>query len=241
MYVSPSPFLLPPPPPAPPPPFPAALRGISNFARSHCAIWGFSHCSPTLLCRAVLPARPVCSCILTHDSSAKQSALPTDGHHRTHETRQRVKQRQRHSQPGAGCCGGRRRISGASVDGALLRQVHVDRSDTHIISAIINVAQDLEEPWPLEIVGHSMQRSLVPPAAAAAPPCVAALHPTPTLTPTPTPTPIPIITLTPTLTPTPTPLVGPLLVQAVVSMCASEPGRRLALRSGSWRAGECGA
>lgn len=55
--------------------------------------------------------------------------------------------------------------------GTLVRQVHVDRSDTHIISAIINVAQDLEEPWPLEIVGHSMQRSLVPlPPPAASPP-----------------------------------------------------------------------
>eukprot|EP00208_Stichococcus_sp_RCC1054_P007059 CAMPEP_0206137300 /NCGR_PEP_ID=MMETSP1473-20131121/2453_1 /ASSEMBLY_ACC=CAM_ASM_001109 /TAXON_ID=1461547 /ORGANISM="Stichococcus sp, Strain RCC1054" /LENGTH=534 /DNA_ID=CAMNT_0053530323 /DNA_START=367 /DNA_END=1971 /DNA_ORIENTATION=+ len=42
------------------------------------------------------------------------------------------------------------------TEGSVL-QDHVDRSDTHIISAIINVAQDLDEPWPLEIVGHSMQ------------------------------------------------------------------------------------
>ncbi len=34
-------------------------------------------------------------------------------------------------------------------------QDHADKPDTHIISAIINVAQDLEEPWPLEIFGHS--------------------------------------------------------------------------------------
>mmetsp|Transcript_16609 Transcript_16609/g.49689 ORF Transcript_16609/g.49689 Transcript_16609/m.49689 type:complete len:656 (+) Transcript_16609:522-2489(+) len=32
---------------------------------------------------------------------------------------------------------------------------HVDKPQTHIISAIINVAQELEEPWPLEIFGHS--------------------------------------------------------------------------------------
>mmetsp|Transcript_3198 Transcript_3198/g.9260 ORF Transcript_3198/g.9260 Transcript_3198/m.9260 type:complete len:542 (-) Transcript_3198:1506-3131(-) len=38
---------------------------------------------------------------------------------------------------------------------------HVDRPDTHIISAIINVAQDVDEPWPLEIIGHSMKVSHV--------------------------------------------------------------------------------
>lgn len=44
--------------------------------------------------------------------------------------------------------------------GAIL-QNHVDRSDTHIISAIVNVAQDVTKPWPLEIVGHDMIRTQV--------------------------------------------------------------------------------
>ena len=34
------------------------------------------------------------------------------------------------------------------------QQDHADRADTHIISAIINVDQDLDEPWPLDIIGH---------------------------------------------------------------------------------------
>jgi prolyl 4-hydroxylase len=37
--------------------------------------------------------------------------------------------------------------------GAVLNN-HVDRVSTHAISVIINVAQDVEEPWPLEIVDH---------------------------------------------------------------------------------------
>lgn len=33
-------------------------------------------------------------------------------------------------------------------------QVHADKHDTHIVSAIINVAQEVDEPWPLELFGH---------------------------------------------------------------------------------------
>ena len=34
---------------------------------------------------------------------------------------------------------------------------HTDISKTHIISAIINVDQDIDEPWPLQILDHSGQ------------------------------------------------------------------------------------
>ncbi|CAM9397270.1 unnamed protein product [Chrysoparadoxa australica] len=37
--------------------------------------------------------------------------------------------------------------------GAILAN-HVDRIDTHIISAIVNVDQEVEEPWPLYVKGH---------------------------------------------------------------------------------------
>ena len=31
---------------------------------------------------------------------------------------------------------------------------HADRSETHVVSAILHVAHDLDEPWPLEIEDH---------------------------------------------------------------------------------------
>ena len=38
------------------------------------------------------------------------------------------------------------------IEGAILA-THVDRLPL-VISAIINVAQDVDEPWPLEVYGH---------------------------------------------------------------------------------------
>lgn len=38
--------------------------------------------------------------------------------------------------------------------------MHCDRPDTHIISAIINVQQDVEAPWPLQIKDHLGVNSL---------------------------------------------------------------------------------
>jgi hypothetical protein len=34
-------------------------------------------------------------------------------------------------------------------------QDHADRPDTHQVSAIINIDQDVGEPWPLDVFGHS--------------------------------------------------------------------------------------
>ncbi|KAG1674272.1 hypothetical protein FOA52_013461 [Chlamydomonas sp. UWO 241] len=34
-------------------------------------------------------------------------------------------------------------------------KLHVDRADTHIISAIVNIDQDVDEPWPLQIRDHA--------------------------------------------------------------------------------------
>ena len=35
------------------------------------------------------------------------------------------------------------------------RQVnHVDRSETHVVSCIFHIGNDLDEPWPLEIEDH---------------------------------------------------------------------------------------
>jgi prolyl 4-hydroxylase len=39
------------------------------------------------------------------------------------------------------------------TDGSILR-MHVDTANTHVISAIINVDQDVEEPWRLLILDH---------------------------------------------------------------------------------------
>ena len=51
---------------------------------------------------------------------------------------------------GTACYGIRKYVRDSTL------QRHVDRQDTHAVSAIINVAQNgLEEPWPLEIVDHS--------------------------------------------------------------------------------------
>ena len=38
-------------------------------------------------------------------------------------------------------------------DGSILR-MHVDTANTHVISAIINVDQNVDEPWPLLILDH---------------------------------------------------------------------------------------
>ena len=46
-----------------------------------------------------------------------------------------------------------------------LGQAHVDRYQTHVASAIINVAQDADADWPVEILDHSgaaHRRSLKP-------------------------------------------------------------------------------
>jgi hypothetical protein len=40
------------------------------------------------------------------------------------------------------------------TEGSIL-QDHADRPDTHQVSAIINIDQDLESPWPLDIIGHN--------------------------------------------------------------------------------------
>lgn len=42
-------------------------------------------------------------------------------------------------------------------------QDHADRPDTHQVSAIINVDQDLESPWPLDIIGHNGRLTKVRP------------------------------------------------------------------------------
>ena len=34
---------------------------------------------------------------------------------------------------------------------------HTDISKTHVISAIINMGQDVDEPWPLQIMDHNEQ------------------------------------------------------------------------------------
>jgi len=39
------------------------------------------------------------------------------------------------------------------TDGSILR-MHVDTANTHVISAIINVDQDVDEPWRLLILDH---------------------------------------------------------------------------------------
>jgi len=38
-----------------------------------------------------------------------------------------------------------------------LGQNHVDRAGTHQVSAVINVDQDVDAPWPLEVLDHADQ------------------------------------------------------------------------------------
>ena len=44
--------------------------------------------------------------------------------------------------------------------GAVLKP-HVDRYQTHIVSAILNIAQDVEKPWPLTIQDHQSREHVV--------------------------------------------------------------------------------
>ncbi len=38
---------------------------------------------------------------------------------------------------------------------------HIDQQETHVISAILNIAQDVDEPWPLEIMDWNEERHKV--------------------------------------------------------------------------------
>ena len=46
------------------------------------------------------------------------------------------------------CYGVREYLNGSRL------QTHVDRGDTHLISAILQIEQNVSDPWPLEIEDH---------------------------------------------------------------------------------------